>query len=345
MKKLTGLFYLLFAASICMAQKKGFEIIERKEDKQIDVLWNGNLLTAYCYYDSVFKPFLFPVNTIDGITVTRGYPLQPRAGERTDHPHQTGIWMNYESVNGLDFWNNSTAIAPEKKANYGTIRHDKLIEKTAKGNTAALTTMADWLTPDGHVLIREKIIHVFTVKGKEFFIERRSTLTAQDREVIFKDIKDGFFAIRVARELEMPSREASAFVDAHGNKTSVPQMSNEGVTGMYFSSEGLSGDSVWGSKGRWVMLRGKKEGKEVAIGIFDHPSNPGYPAYWHARGYGLFAVNPLGREIFSNGKEELNFTLKPGESVRFRYKVLIASGEGVDKGKMNRLADEFAKEK
>ena len=60
------------------------------------------------------------------------------------------------------------------------------------------------------------------------------------------------------------------------------------------------------------MLTGKKDGKDITIGMFDHPSNVGYPAYWHARGYGLFAVNPLGRKVFSNGKEELNFSLKPG---------------------------------
>jgi hypothetical protein len=93
------------------------------------------------------------------------------------------------------------------------------------------------------------------------------------------------------------------------------------------------------------MLNGQKEGKEITIGIFDHPSNIGYPAYWHARGYGLFSVNPLGRKIFSNGKEELNFSLKPGAAVTFRYKVLIASGVKVTSNEMNKLADEFGKEK
>ena len=93
------------------------------------------------------------------------------------------------------------------------------------------------------------------------------------------------------------------------------------------------------------MLSGQKEKKEITIGIFDHPSNVGYPAYWHARGYGLFSVNPLGRKIFSNGKEELNFSLKPGASVTFRYKVLIASGTKVTNDEMNKLANEFGKEK
>jgi len=204
--------------------------------------------------------------------------------------------------------------------------------------------IADWVRPNGYALLKEKTIYVFSIKGNEFFIERTSTLTATDEPVVFKDVKDGFFSIRVARELEMPSQQADIFLDALGNETKVPAMNNKGVTGMYYNSEGIKGDSVWSSQGRWAMLKGQKSGKEITIGIFDHPSNVGYPAYWHARGYGLFSINPLGRKIFSNGKEELNFSLKPGASVTFRYKVLIASGTKVTNDEMNKLANEFGKE-
>src|SRR4051812_7972489 len=164
MKK-TILFYfmLMFSISAISQTKKGFQIVEHKDQKQVDVLYNGKLLTAYCYYDSVRKPFLFPVNTIDGITVTRGWPLQPRAGERTDHPHHVGIWQNYESVNGLDFWNNSTAIAPEKRNLYGTILHTGVVSKKAGKDRAELVTTADWVRPDGHILIKETTTFVFTV--------------------------------------------------------------------------------------------------------------------------------------------------------------------------------------
>jgi hypothetical protein len=72
----------------------------------------------------------------DGITVTRSYPFKLIAGERTDHPHHTGIWLNYESVNGLDFWNNSTAIPVEKRDHYGTIIHQQIVSKKASGNNS-----------------------------------------------------------------------------------------------------------------------------------------------------------------------------------------------------------------
>ncbi|MFC0773076.1 DUF6807 domain-containing protein [Terrimonas alba] len=332
---------LSFAA---LSQTKGFAIIERPDKKQVDVSFNNKLLTAYCYYDSSRKPFLFPVNTVDGSTVTRGYPFHPVAGERTDHPHHTGIWLNYESVNGLDFWNNSTAIAPEKRDHYGTIVHQKVLNKKTDSDKASLTTAATWIWPDGKVLLNEETVFNFSIQDNNFIIDRSTTLSAADIPVVFKDVKDGMFAIRVARELELPSKEASNFIDDKGNVTKVPASGNN-VTGMYYSSTGLKGDSVWGSKGPWAMLAGKKQGKEITIGIIDHPLNVGYPAYWHSRGYGLFSINPLGRKIFSNGREELNFSLAPGKSTTFRYRTVIHSGPVLTSDQMNKLSDEFAKEK
>jgi hypothetical protein len=344
MNKLFAVSVFLFLSIVTVAQTKGFAIVEKKDKKQVDILFNNKLMTAYCYFDSSRKPVLFPVNTVDGITVTRSYPFQMIAGERTDHPHHTGIWLNYESVNGLDFWNNSTAIAPEKRDHYGTIIHQKITSKKTNGNTASLSASAIWVRPDHKVLLNEQTTFNFSVKENDFIIDRITTLTATDTTVIFKDVKDGMFAIRVARELELPSKEKSSFVDNMGNVTEVSPSTTD-VTGMYYSSNGLKGDSVWSTKGKWVMLTGKKDGKDITIGMFDHPKNVGYPAYWHARGYGLFAVNPLGRKIFSNGKEELNFSLHPGQSVTFRYRIVIHSGKMLTKDDMNKFSADFEKVK
>lgn len=301
--------------------------MKKEAEGRVDVLYNDKLLTAYRWDDSIHKPFLFPVNTVDGIAVTRGWPLEPRGGERTDHPHHVGSWLNYESVNGLDFWNNSTAIVPARRHLYGTIRHRAVTSTVAGGDSANLLITADWLTPTGDTLLTEQTRFLFAVDGKEFWIRRYTTLTGRKQPVVFKDVKDGFFAIRVARQLEHPSTQADFFTDVHGHVTKVKQMSNEGVSGRYVSSEGKLGDSVWGTRARWVMLEGAREGKDISLTIFDHPKNPGYPSYWHARGYGLFAVNPLGQKIFSNGKEELNLTVQPGQAVSFAYGLLVASGK------------------
>ncbi len=135
--------------------------------------------------------------------------------------------------------------------------------------------------------------------------------------------------LRVSRELEHPSDKPELFTDASGKITDVPVMNTKGVTGWYRSSEGIEGHKVWGTRGDWVILSGKINTENVSVVIFDHPKNPGYPTYWHARGYGLFAANPLGQKALSAGKEELNFRLEKNESVSFRYSVLIYSGQKV----------------
>ncbi len=88
----------------------------RVDDKQkVDIFIDGNYFTSYCYPSNIEKPFLFPVLAPDGAAITRGFPKEPRKGERVDHPHHIGIWFNHGDVNGLDFWNNSSAIPADKK--------------------------------------------------------------------------------------------------------------------------------------------------------------------------------------------------------------------------------------
>ena len=91
------------------------------------------------------------------------------------------------------------------------------------------------------------------------------------------------------------------------------------------------------------MMYGKMGKDSISIVIIDHPKNTGYPTNWHARGYGLFAANPLGEKVFTNGQHELNLSLKPGESVTFKYRVVISSGVKVlDKVRISVLEKQFA---
>ena len=71
------------------------------------------------------------------------------------------------------------------------------------------------------------------------------------------------------------------------------------------NSEGLQGNDVWGKRAAWTTLAGRIEGDPTSISILDHPKNIGYPTFWMARGYGLFAANPLGQKVYSDGQLEL----------------------------------------
>jgi len=323
----------LFIALLCWsasAQTKpaGSEVklVPDEAGRRVDVLVDGKPFTSYIWPESIKKPVLFPLRTASGTVVTRGYPLEPRPGERVDHPHHVGLWFNYGDVNGLDFWNNSEAIKPEEKDKYGTIRHSRIKRTKSGRNQAELEVEMVWLGPDGKPLLNEDTTFVFHAGENERVIDRITRLTALDRRVVFNDNKEGVLGIRVARQLEQPADKAEVFTDASGKATAIAKLDNTVVTGIYRSSEGKTGDAVWGTRGKWTALSGQIGNEPITLAVLDHPDNPGYPTYWHARGYGLFAANPLGQKVFSEGKQKLNFTLEAHQSVTFRYRVLILSG-------------------
>jgi hypothetical protein len=311
------------------SKTKRFVIVENKADKRVDITVDGKPFTSYIYPDGLMKPVLYPLRTVKGTFITRGWPLDPRPGERVDHPHHVGMWFNYGDVNGLDFWNNSTDIAAEKKSGYGVIKHRKVTKTTGGNDQAVLEVTMDWQKPDGTNILREDTKFIFSGSGNMRTIERITKLTALKEDVSFKDNKEGVLGIRLARELEHPSDKPEVFTDASGKRTDVAKLNNEGVTGKYRSSEGIEGDDVWATRGKWVNLNAVIAKEPVSLVILDHPGNIGYPTYWHARGYGLFSANPLGQKEFSKGKETLNYKLPSGQSVTFRYKVLIQSGSNL----------------
>ena len=150
--------------------------------------------------------------------------------------------------------------------------------------------------------------------------------------------------LRLAHELQIPAKEDQKFTDNKGIVTVVKGGTDKIANGTYLTSEGKTGDDAWSTRGVWCKVYGKMGADSVSIAIIDHPKNPNYPTFWHARGYGLFAANPLGEKIFTNGKSEKNFTLKKGESVTFKYRIVINNGtQTLSAGALNKEAAAFAK--
>jgi|SRR5665647_67762 len=316
--------------------------VENDSDKKIDVLIGGKILTSYRWPDNVCKPILYPIFTSAGTEITRGYPIKPKTGERADHPHQIGMWLTYGNVNGNDFWGNGSQGLGTRNANGGVIKHvkfDKISEGTGEG---VLVTSESWVDTSGKELLKEHTEYHFIAEGLVRIIDRITTLAATGETVLFKDTKEGSFGIRVARQLELPSSEDVTLTDAQGNPTTVKALSNEGVTGNYRSSEGVMGEAVWSTRAKWMDLYGSIGDEEISLVICDHPKNLSYPTYWHARGYGLFAANPFGAKDFTQGKEELNYTIPAGKSLTLRYRIIISSGVHLAVAEINGYADDFA---
>jgi hypothetical protein len=317
------------SASLVSAEangKTGVQLVVKEADRRVDVLVDGKPFTSYIWPTTLKKPVLYPLRTSAGTVVTRGFPLEPRPGERVDHPHHVGLWLNHGDVNGFDFWNNSDAIPAKDAAKYGTIVHRAIKSAKSGADKGELQVTEDWTTPDGKTLLREDTTYVFRAGAGLRSIDRITTLTALDQKVTFHDSKEGMIGMRVARELEQPSDKAEIFTDASGKATAVAKLDNTGVSGSYTSSEGKTGDAVWATRAPWTMLAGKIGSEPITLAILDHPKNPTHPTYWHARGYGLFAANPFGAKAYTDGKAETNFALEPGQSVTLKHRVLILSG-------------------
>ncbi len=326
--------------------KKGVVLVDYREKKKVDVYMDGDIFTSYIYPSSIEKPVLFPLRTSEGTEVTRGYPLTPKEGERVDHPHHVGVWLNFGDVNGFDFWNNSSAISEEKKMEYGRILHRGVKRAESREDLGVLEIAADWQVPreDGswHTLVQENTIFEFSGDDNTRTIDRITRLTAQGVEVVFTDNKEGMFAIRVTRVFEHPSDDPQIFTDAKGNPMEVKKLNNEGVNGNYLNSEGVEGEDVWGKKSRWVSLSSNVGEENISLAIFDHPDNSGYPSYWHARGYGLFSINNLGAKSYDKNADPLRLVLAPGESIVFKHRVHLTSGFHASPDHLESIFKDFA---
>lgn len=337
-------FFLACSMQIFAQKKEMVKVVKVPGQNKIDVVIGDKLFTSFLYPDSLEKPVLYPVNTASGTTVTRGFPLDPIAGEPTDHPHHLGVWLNFENMNGLDFWNNSFAIPAEKKHGYGWIKTDRITE-TSGGKTGKLAYHANWTNQQNEVLLEETTSFEFSGTKNQRIVDRTTTFTA-NIDCLFKDAKDGLFAIRLAHALEIPSTKDQKFTDDKGIETIVKAGTDKVPNGNYLSSERKVGDDVWSTRARWCKIYGSMNNDSVTVAIIDHPSNVNYPTFWHARGYGLFAANPLGEKIFTNDQSEKNLQLKKGESVTFRYRMVVDENKNsLTPKELNKLADEYAKSK
>jgi hypothetical protein len=318
------------------------KIVKNEKEQKVDIFIGQKLFTSFLFPDTLAKPVLYPIYAANGTVVTRGFPINPVPGDPTDHPHHLGLWFNFENVNGLDFWNNSYAIPAEKKSGYGWIKTDRILESKS-GSKGTISYHANWTNQKNSVLLEETTRFEFSGNDHQRIIDRITVLKA-DTLVTFTDAKDGLLGLRMAHALEIPTNEDQKFTDDKGNVTVVKGGTDKIPNGNYLTSEGKQGNDAWSTRGVWCKAYGKMGNDSISIAIIDHPKNPNYPTFWHARGYGLFAANPLGEKVFTNGKSEKNLTLKKGESVSFRFRILIDNGkETISAEELNNQANEFGK--
>ena len=316
---------ILRAVCLCSAVMAGPVELQRGKDR-IDVIVDGKPFTTYYFGAAVSKPYLMPLRTGGGIVVTRGFPVgndvsagNPKAS--SFEPHQRPLYFAHGDIDGLDFWEEP---AFDKYYNdhghqaYGHMVLDKVEEEKASGDSGLIRASFHMEDPSGRQIAEETQTYRFEGPGGTRIVDCEFVVRATNGPVDFGDTKEGTFGIRLAPELSAPHDHMANSNGAEGEK------------------------AIWGKPANWVNYSGTIGGKPVGIAVFDHPSSFHHPTTWHARAYGLFAANPFAlREFSKDPNKDGSWTVPEGQSLQFRYRVLIYDG-AFDAARIAKAYEEYA---
>lgn len=269
-----------------------------RDTGQVAVSIAGRAFTTYRYGPEFpDKPVFYPVLAPNGARVSREFPMVKGVpGESADHPHHQSMWFSYDEVNGTNFWNTATT--------------GRRIEQTdLRLEGASLEARLAWKDGTGAVVLEETKRVTFGGSADVSWLDHDSTLKATTVAVAMGDTKEGAFGIRLNDALK-----------------------EQGGTGRYINAEGLEAEKgVWGKTSDWVAIRGTIPDatgpRDVTVAIFAPRSGLNAPPYWHARAYGLFAVNPFGRKAFDPSQPERITRLAVGDQIRTRFRLAVYAGQ------------------
>ena len=298
--------YILAIGLLASIKMAAGEITISKEDGKAIVKIDGQLFTEYIF-SGHSKPILYPVIGPTGVAMTRHYPMKEGVdNEARDHPHHKSIWFTHDDVNGEQFW--LEYVRPGSDLKPG-----KIVQTDFSIQDGTIRTKNDWIGHGGNIVCTDERIVGFGESKSSRYIDIRVTLIASNGDVVFGDTKEGTMGIRIHPLLRLTNDKR------RGNHT---------AKGKAINSEGIKGEKIWGKRAKWVDYWAPVDGKVIGIAIFDHPSNPRHPTWWHARTYGLVAANPFGIHDFEKKPAGTgDMKMKAGERVSLRYRFLFHQGD------------------
>jgi hypothetical protein len=281
----------------------------------IEVFIGGKPFTTYYFSPNVAKAYLQPLRDTRGIVVTRGFPVGDAIPANHEHdpslePHQRPMYFAHGDIGGYDFW--TEQVFAKYYGHAGNSRWGRMVlrsvdEMRAGSDSGTIRATFDLVGADQKPIGEETQQFTFHGDPHSRVIDCEFVIRAKHGALKIGDSKEGTFAIRVAPELDAPQ-------------------------GHMVNSEGGEGEpQIWGKRATWVNYDGMIDGQSLGIAIFDNPRSFRHPTHWHARGYGLFAANPFGIKAFTRDPaQDGSYTIPGGQSVRFKYRVLIHEGNYKD---------------
>lgn len=311
--KLLVLCLVLAAAAFCAAPGSAQEpVAVKRHGYEIDVLVGGKPFTTYHFSPAEAKPYLQPLRSARGTIVTRGFPIgntipPAHVHDRSIEPHQRPLYFAHGDIDGYHFWAEEVF---NKQFYHGTLNNfgrtvfEKLVEAKSGPHSGEIAADFNLVAPHHHVLAEETQSYVFRGAPNTRMIDCQFVIIANHGPVKMGDTKEGTFAIRVAKALDSPPGH------------------------MVNSKGGVGEAQIWGKRADWVDYYGKVGSEEVGIAVLDSPKSFRHPTYWQARAYGLFAANPFGiREFTHDPRADGSYTIPAGQSLTFRYRVIIHHGD------------------
>ena len=269
-------------------------------EKKIKVEINGKLFTEYNFRD-VPRPFFYPVIGPTGVPIIRHWPMREGKDEAQDHVHHRSLWFTHGEVNGHDFWGEG--------GRSGKIVHEKFLKVSSGREVGIIQSRNRWVARDGEVICTDTRTHRFYNRPDGQIMDFEITIHASHGKVVMGDTKEGSMAIRLAPTMRVEGRVGKGHI---------------------VNSRGHRDGAAWGKRAAWCDYYGPVKGQTVGVAIFDHPTNPKHPTWWHVRTYGLFAANPFGVHDFEKKPKGTGDIIIPdGESLTFRYRLYFHKGDQI----------------
>ena len=255
----------------------------------------GEPVTRYIYSGVPARPYFYPLYAPGQTPVTRAYPMvQDAPGETRDHPHHRSLWIAHGEVNDADNWS--------EEPGHACTRHERF-ERIVSGPVfGSFSSKSLWTRLDGAPLLTESLsVTLWDTEGDYRLLDFAIELSASHGDVHFGDTKEGgILSVRVASELDVPRTGR--------------------ITNVYC---GIDEAETWGKAAHWCDYSGRVAGIPVGIAVMDHPHSFRHPTHWHVRNYGLMTANPFAYAAYTGGIKEGSHTLKSGNSLAFRYRVVL----------------------
>ena len=267
------------------------------EADRVKIIVAGRPYTQYYYGPETPKPYLGPLYGPYGEQITR------LNFQEKEHVHHRSLWFSHGSINGVDTWN-------EPAGKHGYILTQAIENVVCSDAYTAFTVKNVWTDHDKNPLADDTTtLRFYNTPASACLFDAALTLTASYGDVTLGVTKEaGPVAVRMNSNLTVPN------------------------TGRFETGAGgVNEAEIWMSRAPWCDYYGVEDGRTVGIAILDNPENTRYPAWWHARDYGLMAPN----YYYMGGDEKI----PAGEAETFRFRFVTHAGSSAQAGIAAKFSD------